>query len=587
MLLSELEVGDQFVVSAVKLEHEVGRRLADMGFVEGARGVVLRREIANGPIDVRIIGYEVLLRHSEAQGIEIEKFGDRYRGVFHQPSGRDPTGRHPNTEAMRRSRLFWSNFLKTHRHISAAHRAWHMRHGFPGMPEKGVPGTILPGEEEERPESKPLRKIRIGLAGNPNCGKTTLFNALTGSHVQVGNYPGVTVERTEGTVNREDADGNPAAFTFTDLPGIYSLTAYSEDEVVSRDFLINEKPDFIIDVLDMTNLARNLNLTTQLAELKIPVICALNMVEEAASKGITVDETVLAKDFHIPFFKINAKNRKGVDKLFDCMLNYAEFLPKIDEPRHPFVDYGDEVEQYLEKITPEIEKAASGGAASALPVPARWLAVKLLEKDKHAKAMLENHPNLEKINFAAADAITWIEGHYGKSSEIVMSEQRYGYIAGAVREAEKVVKRENQTLSQKIDNVVMHPVLALPLFLVVLFVIFELTFTIGAYPQAWLQMFFTWLANLCVHYMPDNILRSLLVDGVIAGVGGVLSFVPLIVILFFFLSILEDLGYMSRAAFATDKLLHAVGLHGQSIFPMMLGFGCSVPAIMASRTMKN
>jgi ferrous iron transport protein B len=262
------------------------------------------------------------------------------------------------------------------------------------------------------------------------------------------------------------------------------------------------------------------------------------------------------------------------------MEDYEKYLPKVKEESHPFVDYGEEVEQFLGKIEPII-------AQNNIVVPPRWLAVKLLEKDAYVQAMLAKHPALDAIKAETGEAVRWIENHYGKSSEIVIAEQRYGYIRGAVREAENFSKHENQTISERIDNIVMHPFLALPLFLLVLYVIFQLTFTIGAYPQDWLETFFSWLGGLAMRYMPDNILRSLLVDGIIAGVGGVLSFVPLIVILFFFLSILEDLGYMSRAAFATDKLLHAVGLHGQSIFPMMLGFGCSVPAIMASRTLKN
>lgn len=537
MFLSDLKVGDRFRVVSVTLGHEVGRRLADMGFIRGAGGTILRREVLNGPIDVNIIGYEVLLRYSEAKGIVIEKVGAA-APIVPPKKADSKEGRSGQT--------------------------------MPKMPEAGK------ASKDKSPAAQ--HTIRIGLAGNPNSGKTTLFNALTGSHIQVGNYPGVTVERTEGTVRRGNSD-----FVFTDLPGIYSLTAYSEDEVVSRDFLLGlkgEKPDFIIDVIDMTNLARHLNLTMQLAELQIPVIAALNMVEEAARKGITVDENILARDLHIPFIKINAKNSKGVDSLFDCMLNYQKYLPKIDEEKHPFVDYGEEVEQCLARLEPLI-------VSDTLPVPARWLAVKLLEKDKHAGALLKEHTNLSAIKSETENAVRWLEGHYGKTSEIVIAEQRYGYIGGAVREALTRTKQENETLSQKIDNIIMHRVFALPLFLVVLYCIFQLTFSIGAYPQGWLESFFTWLSDITVQHLPDTWFRSMLVNGVIAGVGGVLSFVPLIVILFFFLSILEDLGYMSRAAFATDKLLHAVGLHGQSIFPMMLGFGCSVPAIMASRTLKN
>jgi ferrous iron transport protein B len=394
----------------------------------------------------------------------------------------------------------------------------------------------------------------------------------------------VTVEKREGSITRDGVE-----YTFTDLPGIYSLTAYSEDEVVSRDFLINERPDWVIDVLDSTNLARHLNLAMQLQELGIPVIGALNMVEEAEGKGIEVHEEILTASLGMPFIKINAKNRKGCDRLFTAMENVS-----AGGAGHR-LQYGEELEARLEELTAVV--AAGGGAGDAensadapetLPVPARWLAVKLLEKDAHAQKLLAGRPALDEINAKAQSSIEWLEKHFGKSSEIVIAEQRYGYIRGAVKEAITVTSHPDFSLTEAIDKVVMNRFLAGPLFIVVLWAIFKLTFSIGEYPQAWLEMFFGFLSGLFGRLLEgQELLRSLVVDGIIAGVGGVLSFVPLIVILFFFMSILEDLGYMSRAAFASDKLLHTFGLHGQSIFPMMLGFGCSVPAIMASRTLKS
>jgi ferrous iron transport protein B len=415
--------------------------------------------------------------------------------------------------------------------------------------------------------------LRIALAGNPNSGKTTLFNALTGSHLQVGNYPGVTVEKRESTLTR---DGT--TFVFTDLPGTYSLTAYSEDEVVARDFLIKEKPDFIIDVLDSTTLARQLNLATQIVELGIPVIAALNMVEEAESKGIILDEKVLSANFNIPFIKINAKTGRGIDELLGRVRELAG-IARTDNTN--LVNYGEEVEKQLSALTEEIAKSATS-------VPPRWLGVKLLEKDANAFSMLINHSEVKTIHEKQNYAITWIEKHFAKSSEIVMAEQRHGFIRGGVKEAEKITAHPDFSVTEAVDKVIMNPVLALPLFVFVLWGIFQLTFTLGAYPQEALELLFSLLSGVCNRaFAGSEILRSLIVDGVIAGVGGVFSFVPLIVILFLFLSILEDLGYMSRAAFATDKFLHSVGLHGQSIFPLMLGFGCSVPAIMASRTLKS
>jgi ferrous iron transport protein B len=435
-----------------------------------------------------------------------------------------------------------------------------------------------------------MNMIRVALAGNPNCGKSTLFNALTGAHHKVGNYPGVTVERREGIRER-----NGTVYQFTDLPGTYSLTAYSVDEVVARDFLLEDRPDVVIDVLDSTNLERNLNLYLQLQELGLPVAGALNMSDEADAKGILIDEKLLSASLGLPFVKITAQRGRGLDALLDAVdglyrgaKNGGEIAASAPIPAAPpskMISYGEEVESCVGRI-----KAAIGTHAENTGIDetgARYLAIKLLEKDRKAEAELAGLAHFAEIKACAAECVAWIERHFGKDSEIVISEQRYGYIHGAVREAVRVVKRPDFSLTHKIDAVVMHEFLALPIFVFVLWGVFQLTFTIGAYPQEWLEVFFGFLSGVCESVLPDGLLKDLLVNGVIAGVGGVFSFVPLVVLLFFFLSILEDLGYMSRAAFATDKLLHSFGLHGQSIFPMMLGFGCSVPAVLASRTLKS
>lgn len=419
------------------------------------------------------------------------------------------------------------------------------------------------------------RKIlKVALAGNPNSGKTTLFNALTGARHKVGNYPGVTVEKREGSRVRGDRE-----YRFIDLPGIYSLTAYSIDEVVARDFLLDEKPDLIVDVLDSTNLERHLYLCLQFQELGIPVVGALNMSDEAEAKGIKIDEKALSSVLGVPMTKTVGTKGQGVDSLLDFIDAVAD--GKIASDRA--VVYGDEIES---KLGP-LQAAIKADAAFSAGLSPRWLAVKLLEKDANAYERLGAHTSATAVVSQAKEAAAWIGKHYGKDSEIVVSEQRYGYIRGAVKEAVKVVRKPDFSLTEAIDKVIMHPLLALPIFVGVLYAIFQLTFTIGAYPQGWLETFFSWLGEAAGSALPEGLAKSLVVDGIIAGVGGVFSFVPLIVILFFFLSILEDVGYMSRAAFATDKLLHAFGLHGQSVFPMMLGFGCSVPAIMAARTLKS
>ncbi len=418
------------------------------------------------------------------------------------------------------------------------------------------------------------RRIKVALAGNPNSGKTTIFNALTGAHHKVGNYPGVTVEKREGSRVR-----NGREYRFTDLPGIYSLTAYSIDEVVTRDALLDERPDVIVDVLDSTNLERHLYLCLQFQELGIPVVGALNMSDEAATKGLRIDEEALGKILGIPMVKTVGSKSEGVDLILDAIDK------KIDGMAGPakHIQYGAEIERWLSAL----EDAIGKDARFVSKFPVRWLAVKLLEKDSNAMERLSGHADAAAIVAMVSEALAWIERHYGKDAEIIISEQRYGYIRGATKETVSLVKKPNFSLTEAIDKVVMNPVLALPIFVFVLWGVFQTTFLLGEYPMGWLETFFGWLTDVGNAVIPDGFARSLIVDGIIAGVGGVLSFVPLIVILFFLLSILEDIGYMSRAAFATDKLLHTFGLHGQSVFPLMLGFGCSVPAIMSARTLKS
>jgi len=419
------------------------------------------------------------------------------------------------------------------------------------------------------------RPLKIALAGNPNAGKTTIFNALTGAHHKVGNYPGVTVEKREGSRTR-----NGRRYDFIDLPGVYSLTAYSIDEVVARDFLLDHKPDVIVDVMDSTNLSRHLYLCLQFQELGIPVIGALNMSDEAEAKGIKIDEKMLGDVLGIPMVKTVGPRGSGMDRLLDAVDAVAD---KRAAALAKSVRYGAEIEEKLERL----ESAIAGDASFASRFPARWLAVKLIEKDEHAFDKLSGHSDGAGIAALAKESSAWIDGHFGKDAEIVMSEQRYGYIRGAVKESIKVEKKPDFSLTEAVDKVVMNRFLALPIFIGVLWSVFQITFKLGEYPMGWLESLFGWLGGVVSAALPEGLLRSLIVDGVIGGVGGVFSFVPLIVILFFLLSLLEDIGYMSRAAFATDKILHTFGLHGQSVFPMMLGFGCSVPAIMAARTLKS
>jgi len=432
------------------------------------------------------------------------------------------------------------------------------------------PGTAMPENTARIP-------LKVALAGNPNAGKTTIFNALTGAHHKVGNYPGVTVEKREGSRTR-----NGTEYNFIDLPGIYSLTAYSIDEVVARDFLLDHRPDVIVDVMDSTNLSRHLYLCLQFQELGIPVVGALNMSDEAEAKGIRIDDAALSQVLGIRMVKTIGPKGDGMERLLDAVdATMADY--KAESKPAKYIRYGTELEEKLEKL----ESRIATDTVFAARFPARWLAVKLIEKDSHAFEKLESHQNAAEIAREAREASAWIDHHFGKDAEIVVSEQRYGYIRGAVREAITIEHKPDFSVTESIDRVVMNRFLALPIFIGVLWAVFQITFVLGEYPMLWLETLFAWLGHAASLVIPDGFLRSLVVDGIIGGVGGVFSFVPLIVLLFFLLSLLEDIGYMSRAAFATDKLLHSFGLHGQSVFPMMLGFGCSVPAIMAARTLKS
>lgn len=415
--------------------------------------------------------------------------------------------------------------------------------------------------------------LTIALAGNPNAGKTSIFNALTGTHHKVGNYPGVTVEKREGSIEFQGR-----TIHIVDLPGTYSLTAYALDEVVARDFVLNEKPDIIVDVLDSTNLERNLYLLLQLIELGLPVVAALNMSDEAAEKGIVIDHTLLSKTLGVPMVPTVGSRGDGVRELLETTIATfdAHTLPRMP-------NYGEDIEAHIAALV-ELLKEDEKFTAAYSP---RWMAIKLIEKDPDAQKRIEHHACAAKIRTALEAAWHWIALHYGKDPEIIMSEQRYGYIHGAVSEAIHRRRRRGISLTESIDRFVMHPLVGMPLFFFIIWAIFKLTFALGEYPMVWLEQLFGNLETIVQHSTLSATIQDLLINGIIHGVGGVLSFVPLIVILFFCISFLEDTGYIARAAFLTDRFLRAIGLHGQSFMPLMLGFGCSVPAIMATRTLKS
>ncbi|MEK6796862.1 MAG: ferrous iron transport protein B [Spirochaetota bacterium] len=418
------------------------------------------------------------------------------------------------------------------------------------------------------------KHITIALAGNPNAGKTTIFNALTGSREHVGNYAGVTVEKKEGIIKRNDI-----TIRIFDLPGTYSLTAYSLDEVVARDSIIDEKPDVIIDVIDSTNLERNLYLCLQFQEMSVPIVGALNMSDEAEMQGIIIDEEHLSRVLGIPMVKTVGSREKNIDALLDLAIRTARG-PKAERE----VDYGREVEQELRKLSDAIKSDASFSSR----YDARWTAIKLLEKDTNVLKKISGHGQPERVEAQVQKGIRWLEKHFNESADVIIAEQRYAYIRGAVRESVRSARRiPGASFTDRIDRVLLNRIAGLPIFLLIVWGMFQLTFTLGEFPMHLIESFFSWLASFAVAVLPDTMFRSLLVDGVIGGVGGILTFLPNILLLFLCISFLEDTGYMARAAFLMDRVMHRVGLHGQSFIPLLTGFGCSVPAILAARTLRN
>ncbi|NLN76142.1 MAG: ferrous iron transport protein B [Armatimonadetes bacterium] len=422
--------------------------------------------------------------------------------------------------------------------------------------------------------------IVIALAGNPNSGKTTVFNELTGSHQHVGNWPGVTVEHKEGTLRR---DGHE--FRVIDLPGIYSLSAYSQEEIIARDFLLNEPIDVIVNIVDASNLERNLYLTTQLLELGLPVVVALNMIDVAEGMGQRLDLDKLAGLMGVEIVPTVAAKGEGMREILDTVLKLAE--TGYEAPRS--TRHNPEVEIEVSKLLDELPIIVNDEGRCAGSMPARWLVIKTLEGDSVARQKLaecstDPQDTLNKVD----ETKRHLAEGFGDDPETVIADGRYGFIGGLLRE---VVTRtpsvDRIATSDRIDDVLLHRWLGIPIFLGLMWLTFKLTFDVGGVFTEWIEIgisaFGAWLEAL----LPAGPLSSLIIDGVIAGVGGVVVFVPNIAIIFLIISFLEDSGYMARAAFLMDRSMHVIGLHGKSFIPMLMGFGCNVPAVMATRTLET
>lgn len=419
------------------------------------------------------------------------------------------------------------------------------------------------------------KQITIALAGNPNSGKTTTFNALTGARQHVGNYPGVTVEHKEGICSYQ---GNK--IKVIDLPGTYSLTAFSAEELVTRKFLLTEKVNVVIDIIDASNLERNLYLAVQLLEFNIPLVLALNMIDVAKARGFNTDVEHLSRLLGIPVIPTVASNKEGVNKLLDTVLQLKE--GKISSKR-AVIDYGAELEEEIGKI----QKLLVHNSYVSEKYPLRWVTLKLLENDKEAVRDIAGRSDTGLVMDIVGRSRQHIQSIFNDDVETVITDRRYGFIEGAYHESTQITLSERQQTSDIIDKVLTNRALSLPIFFGLMWLVYQITFFISEIPSGWIETGIQFLGNILNKTIPANLFKSMLIEGIIAGVGNVLVLLPPMLMLFLAIALLEDTGYMARVAFIMDKIMHKMGLHGKSVIPMIIGFGCGVPAIMATRTLSS
>jgi ferrous iron transport protein B len=535
MILADLKTGEKAVIVRVNGHGSFRKRLIEMGFINGKEVRVVLNAPLKDPIEYEIIGYKVSLRREEARQIEVVSVDEAREA------------------------------LVTDEHLQA----------LPGdMAEKERLDKALAHLAEERHHN-----IRVALVGNPNCGKTSLFNYASGSHEHVGNYSGVTVDAKEGHLHYKDYD-----ITLVDLPGTYSLSAYSPEELYVRKNLLEALPDVVINVVDASNIERNLYLTTQLIDMNLRVVMALNMYDELRHKGDELDIKQLGYLLGMTICPTVGRTGEGIPELLDTVIAiYEQADPKL--ARHIHINHGKELERSIRHVQPLIAQNEELKAHYST----RYLTIKYLEGDKDVEEQLSTMPNIQDITFARADEAVNIWEMMECSLESAFVDAKYAFIQGALAETYKKyqTERPKRTLTDKIDAIVTSQWLAFPIFVLLLWLIFWATFTIGQYPMDWIDAGVAWLGDKVGALLPDGWFKDLLVDGCIAGVGSVLVFLPNILILYFFISIMEDSGYMARAAFIVDKLMHRIGLHGKSFIPMVMGFGCNVPAIMATRSIES
>ncbi|MGF7139048.1 ferrous iron transport protein B [Roseimarinus sediminis] len=520
--LRDIEAGKSVIVKKVNGRSSFRRRISEMGFVRGKVIHVLKNAPFRDPIEYEIMGYHISLRRSEAALIEVVP-------------------------------------AETVDEVNASYN-----------------GTLSFNKQIKKVLNTP-KELKVVFVGNPNSGKTSIFNAISGRNEHVGNYSGVTVDAKKAKIKM-----NGYLIHLTDLPGTYSLSPNSPDELFVRDHLLKAHPDVVINVVDSTNLERNLYLSTQLIDMDIQVILALNMQDEMEKKGDRFDIDQFAKITGIPAVWTIGSKRTGCDRLMAKTIEVAENNEPVQ--RHIHINYGPELEQSINVIQKEIWKAAN----YVREFSSRYFALRLLEDDEHTKENIQYLENANQVIATAKKEMHRLEHLMKEHPQTLITNARYGFINGALQETLKIKKtQKSKSTSQRIDQVLTGKYTGFPIFLLFLWIMFQGTFSLGQFPADWIDSGVSWLAQLFGSIMQEGPAKDLIVDGIFGGVGGVLVFLPNIVILFFFISLMEDTGYMSRVAFIMDKLMHLIGLHGKSFIPLIMGFGCNVPAIMSTRTLEN
>lgn len=525
MFLSDLKTGEKGIITKVNGSGAFRKRILEMGFIKGKTVTVILNAPLKDPIKYKIMDYEVSLRRSEAQLIEVI---------------------YPQDALVGEAKV-----------------------------EKIPFDEVLPEENSDRKYSNGKKEIKVALVGNPNAGKTSLFNIASGAHEHVGNYSGVTVDSKEGKFKH-----GGYTFRIVDLPGTYSISAYTPEELYVRRYIVEDKPDVIINVVAASNIERNLYLTTELIDMKVPMVIDLNMYDELQASGSEFNYKSLSKMIGVPIVPTVCKSGVGIPDLFDAVIRVYENSDPI--VRRVRIYYGNTIENSISKLLIALGKLNNND----LEFTERYIAIKLLEKDREMNKYISHLSEGNKILKTAQDEIKNIEDTLDEDSESGITNARYGYITGALKETYKE-KLKDSDVTRILDAIVTHKYLGFPLFFFFMWLMFECTFSLGGYPQTWIEDAVGWLSGFIGERMSDGMLKDLIIDGIIGGVGGVIVFLPNIVILYAFISFMEDSGYMSRAAFIMDKAMHSMGLHGKSFIPLIMGFGCNVPAIMSTRTIES